>query len=294
MEQLRNKFPDDPVNRIQKLYYDININTIFNRTKLRNIKKKFWKYQNYLNNKYFKHIQPLLLELGCIRDTAYCEWQRAKRKVLIRNPSLELAVREGIEPVFREADEEYEEMKREERFYDKAICDIQVKIYEIKKHQFNIYKHYRKCNNCKKMNMITISSCESKHKLCYDCIYNKTECPVCEEDLGLVHCDICYDYKKELVDTGCENKHKTCKECLDKIIRKTNLCPFCRDYCSKESSVSTFGEGTNRTVEEVDEMFNSYNRRSLIDEMLLVPDNNISDYYDRDSWLELADGMRER
>ena len=31
------------------------------------------------------------------------------------------------------------------------------------------------------------------------------------------NCDICYEYKKELVDTGCKNKHQTCKECLDKI-----------------------------------------------------------------------------
>ena len=41
---------------------------------------------------------------------------------------------------------------------------------------------------------------------------DKTECPVCKEDLGLVHCDICYEYKKELIDTGCGNKHQTCKE----------------------------------------------------------------------------------
>ena len=40
----RNRFPHDPVNRIQNLYYDVNINTIFNRTKLQNIKNKFWKY----------------------------------------------------------------------------------------------------------------------------------------------------------------------------------------------------------------------------------------------------------
>ena len=37
-------FPDDQDNRIQKLYYDVNINTIFNRTKLRNLKNKFCKY----------------------------------------------------------------------------------------------------------------------------------------------------------------------------------------------------------------------------------------------------------
>ena len=59
------------------------------------------------------------------------------------------------------------------------------------------------------------------------------------EELGLQYCDICYEYKKGLVDTGCENKHQTCKECLDKLIRMNNafkpvVCPFCRGYCSKK------------------------------------------------------------
>jgi len=132
----RNKFPDDPVNRIQKLYYDININTIFNRTKLQNIKNKFCKYQNYLNKKYFEHIQPLLFEFGCMRDSVYCEWQHAKRISLLHNP-IHVSHKNAKElfQVFRRADEEYEEMKYEEHFYDKAICDIQVKIYEIKKQQ---------------------------------------------------------------------------------------------------------------------------------------------------------------
>ena len=290
MEHPRNKFPDDPVNRIQKLYYDININTIFNRNKLQNVKNKFRKYHNYLNNKYFSYVQPLLLELGCIRDAAYCDWQKEKRKAYMRNPSRVLS--EEIEPVFREAHEEYEEFKFEERFYNKAICDIEVKIYEIKKQQQNVYKHYRKCKNCKKMNMVTNCGCESNHKLCSGCSDDIKKCPVCNEELGLLYCAICMENKKEIVETGCENKHQTCKECLDKIIRKNNLCPFCRGCCSKESSVLTFMEGrTSRIVEEVDEMFNSYNRSSFIEEMLSAPDNMINyyldDYYDR------AD-MRER
>ena len=40
MELNRIQFPHDQDNRIQKLYYDIKIHTIFNRTKLQNIKKK--------------------------------------------------------------------------------------------------------------------------------------------------------------------------------------------------------------------------------------------------------------
>jgi len=125
----------------------------------------------------------------------------------------------------------------EQYFYDQVIHDIHYKIYEIKKQQKKVRKYYKKCAHCEKMAMVTIFSCESKHKLCSECIYDKTECPVCKEDLGLQHCDICYEYKKELVDTGCENKHQTCKQCLDKIIRKNNafervVCPFCRGYCS--------------------------------------------------------------
>ena len=46
-----------------------------------------------------------------------------------------------------------------------------------------------------KMDMIIICGCKSKHKLCSDCIYDKTECPVCNEDLGLVYCNICYESK---------------------------------------------------------------------------------------------------
>ena len=238
MESIRNKFPDDPVNRIQKLYYDVNIHTIFNRTKLQNIKNKFWKYMKYVNNKYYTDIQPKLLELEKIRDEAYMQWQRAKRISLIHNPTPEnVEKRKALVPIFHKADEEYELMLCEQYFYDQVMHDIHYKIYEIKTQQLNIYKHYRKCSHCDKKDMVTSWGCKSKHKLCSKCSDDITECPVCEEDLGLQHCDICYEYKKEMVDTGCENKHQTCKECLDKIIRKNNVferlvCPFCRGYCS--------------------------------------------------------------
>lgn len=221
MEQSQNQFPHDQNNRIQKLYYDIDINTIFNRTKLQNIKNKFWKYEKYLNKKYFNDVQPKLLEFEKIRDEAYEACQRAKRISLIHDPTPEnVEKRKALVPIFRKADEEYEYMKYEADFYNQVIGDIHCKLYEIKKQQRNIYKHYRKCKNCEKMNMVTISGCKSKHKLCSDCIYDKTECPVCNEDLGLVHCDICMGYKKELVDTGCKNNHQTCKYCLDKIQTK--------------------------------------------------------------------------
>lgn len=229
MEQKRITFPDDPVNRIQKLYYDVNTCTIFNKTKLQNLKSKFWKYKNYINKKYYNDIEPKARELEKIRDEAYCNWKRAKRISLIHNPTPEnVEKRQALYPIFREADEKYEYMRMEEHYYDEVIYTIQDKLKEIKIQQKKL-KHYKKCSHCEKMDIVTISSCELKHKLCSECIYDKTECPVCNEDLGLVYCDICYEYKKELVDTGCENKHQTCKNCLDKIIGRNKLCPFCRE-----------------------------------------------------------------
>ena len=88
----------------------------------------------------------------------------------------------------------------EQYFYDQVMHDIHYKIYEIKKQQKKVRKYYKKCAHCKKMDMVTMSGCKLKHKLCSECIYDKTECPVCKEDLGLVCCDICYEYKK-----GCPN-----------------------------------------------------------------------------------------
>jgi len=217
MELKRNRFPDDPVNRIQKLYYDVNIHTIFNRTKLQNVKNKFGKYIDYLNKKYYNDIQPKLLELQKIRDGLYIQLQRAKKDAFIHNPIHEShKKRDLLIPIFDDADDNYEEMKMEDHFYDEVIYTIQDKLREIKNQQTKI-KHYKKCAHCEKMDIVTISGCKSNHKLCYNCIDYKTECPVCNEDLGLVHCDICMEYKKELVDTGCKNKHQTCKDCLHQI-----------------------------------------------------------------------------
>ena len=281
----RNKFPHDENNRIQKLYYDVNINTIFNRTKLQNIKTKFCKYENYINKKYYNDIQPNLLAFGCIRDTAYRQWQHAKRISLLHNHIHESHKNEkALFPIFRRTDEEYDEMKREDYFYNQAMSDIQYKIYEINNQQKKVRKYYKKCAHCEKMNMLTISGCKSKHKLCSECIYDKTECPVCNEDLGLLHCDICYEYKKELVDTGCKNKHQTCKDCLPKIIQQNKKrrgldytirngyhrdsepyyfkykCPFCRDTinieCNRDEYYNNYDYDDNDYADdESDEEF---------------------------------------
>lgn len=270
----RNKFPKqdrDQDNRILTLYYDVNINTIFNRTKLQNIKNKFIKYVNYLIKYEKNNIQPNIL-----RFQHDC-W---KYKML------ELEILEPIEPKVSDGPEyfrrEYEKCSIEinsyitmQIHYNNMINKIGMRIKQIKTHQNFVHKNYKKCAHCEKINTFILSGCKSNHKLCSECIYDKTECPVCNEDLGLQHCDICYEYKKELVDTGCENKHQTCKECLDKIIRKNNVferlvCPFCRGYCSYGSK------------EPVDPVPASY---YLVDE----------DGEDiRDLWQDRADDRRDR
>ena len=54
MEEKRWSFPNEnDTDRIQKLYYDVNIHIIFNRTKLQNVKNIYVKYVKYLNKIYF-------------------------------------------------------------------------------------------------------------------------------------------------------------------------------------------------------------------------------------------------
>lgn len=261
-------FLHDKDKRMQNLYYDIDIRSTYNKTKLRNVKRKYWKYAKFLSDIYIERVQRLVWEFGCIRDNAFCDWQKAKRISLnnIHNPTTEIeGNRNHKYYVYREADDEFESMRIEEQLYDQVISLVQDKIKDISKHLKDI-RFYKLCAHCETMNNVTISGCKSKHKLCYDCIYNKKECPVCEEDMGLLHCDICYRYKKELVNTGCKNKHQTCKVCLGKIKRKNNLCPFCRETCSKNQPavVPIYVEGTQHTVEEMEEMDESYFASSRI------------------------------
>jgi hypothetical protein len=144
----RNRFPHDQDNRIQKLYYDVNINTIFNRTKLQNVKNKFWKYLTYLQKYEQNNIQPKLLELQKIRDEAYIQLQQAKKIAYIHNPVHEShKKRDLLIPIFDDADDNYEEIKSEAYYYDVVIDDIIDKIHEIKTQQ-NKIKHYRKCSHC--------------------------------------------------------------------------------------------------------------------------------------------------
>ena len=63
MKQNRKQFPDDKDNRIQNLYYDVNITTIFNKNKLQKTKIKFIKYENYLMKYEKDNLQPNILKL---------------------------------------------------------------------------------------------------------------------------------------------------------------------------------------------------------------------------------------
>jgi len=250
----RHQFHNDKDNRIQKLYYDVHIDTIFNRTKLQNIKNKFIKYVNYLIE-YEKNImQPEVLKLEKI-----CE--RGKIKAIVKeskvrnDPTPENITKLAVFNRQRERDcKKCDGYITFQSNLTEEIHFIRKKIKQILICQHK-NKQYKKCAKCDKFDIINISGCKSKHKLCSECISDKTECPVCKEDLGLVHCDICYEYKKELVDTGCENKHQTCKDCLDKIKQKNNKCPFCRGWCSKEPPVRTYVPGTYHTVEEMEQRY---------------------------------------
>ena len=260
-----NKFPkqdQDQDNRILTLYYDVNINTIFNRTKLQNIKNKFIKYVNYLIKYEKNNIQPK--QPNILRFQHDC-W---KYKML------ELEILEPIEPKVSDGPEyfrrEYEKCSIEinsyitmQIHYNNMINKIGMRIKQIKTHQNFVHKNYKKCAHCEKINTFILSGCKSNHKLCSECIYDKTECPVCKEDLGLQHCDICMEYKKELVDTGCENKHQTCKDCLDIILKPTDLgklvkCPFCREVINGLDVSLTHNDRIDENNEDEDIVVDYY------------------------------------
>ena len=229
MEQERNQYPDDNGNRIQKMYNNVNINTIFNRTKIQNIKHKFWKYVNYLIKYEQNIIQPTILRLqqSCWK---YKMMDIQELRKVRDDPTSETY--DNFIILRREYGKCSIEISRYITLqikYNNIINNIYIRIKQIKTHQNYVRKHYKKCEHCAKMNMVTKCGCKSKHNLCSECIYDKTECPVCKEHLGLVHCYICLEYKKELVDVGCDNNHKTCKECMDEISdKKIAKCPYCR------------------------------------------------------------------
>jgi hypothetical protein len=259
MKSTRNQFPVDPDNRIQKLYYDININTIFNRTKLQNVKNKFWKYLKYLIKYEKMNIQS---NISRLQKTC---WEYTIRNIKESNISHDDGYENSV--IFsREYDKCSIEITRyitlQTKYYEN-INIISDRIKQIKTHQTVVHKYYKKCSCCGKMVTINSCGCKSKHNLCSECIYDKTECPICNEDFGLKYCDICMEYNIEKVDTGCKNKHQICNECLQQIQKRKQRkqrvldmnirnayhrdsdpycfeykCPFCRDIvdicCNEE------------------------------------------------------------
>ena len=131
MELNQNQFPHDKDNRIQKLYYDVNINTIFNRTKLQNLKNKFWKYLHYLEKYKQNNIQPKLLELEKIRDETYDRYRRARRNILKNFKILyteSIQKKELLEILFEVDTRNYNEMRYHMLYYNIVIGDIIDKI----------------------------------------------------------------------------------------------------------------------------------------------------------------------
>ena len=239
MEEKRWGFPNENGTcRIQKLYYDVNINTIFNRTKLRNIKNKFVKYVKFITKFKQNIVDPAIHTYQKIQDDAYQSVNENRVDDALQTSFTNEDVEKGeaLFEIFQDAKDDCDKVKYFSLYWADSIEHIYNKINEIKTHQKKL-KHYKKCSHCENMNMVTNCGCKSNHKLCSDCSDDITECPVCNEDLCLQYCAICMEHKQKIVETGCENKHQTCKQCLDKIIGKNNLCPFCRGYCSNEPIV---------------------------------------------------------
>jgi hypothetical protein len=231
-------FPYDPVNRIKNLFYEYDfddIPTFYNVNKLLKTKTKLIKYWKYC----MEHVETALTPQIEMWDKQFADLTKEldelesnikpKNK---KNKTYNQLKLNNIRNVIKRRNDvrRHNQSVSLERELVHTMCTtlglkIDCMVGQIRR----IRKNYKKCKNCEKKAMITICECKLKHKICSECIDDKTECPVCKEDLGLQHCDICMLNKKEIVKTGCKNEHKTCKECLDKIKEKNNKCPFCRE-----------------------------------------------------------------
>ncbi len=262
-------FPYDPVNRIQKLYYKYDFDdlpTVYNKYKLLKTKTKLIKYWKYCMehvktaltpqidawDKQFKNLTEELDDL----ETKIEHTKNEKNKIYnnFKKKNLKLTNnRTNIIKIRNDVRRHNQSTSLEREMVHSMCKTLGLKIDCIIGQIHRIRKNYKQCTHCEKMAMITICDCKSKHNLCSDCIDDKTECPVCKEDLGLVYCDICMQNKKELVKTGCKNEHKTCKDCLDTIKQRNNKCPFCRENLGhNEYSTRTI---ETRTIEEIEEQF---------------------------------------
>jgi NACalpha-BTF3-like transcription factor len=326
-------FPYDPVNRIQKLFYE-DLSTIYNKNKLLRTKTKFIKYRKYC----MKYVDTVLTPQINEWDKQFADLTKELDKLKIKEKDLRIERRKNYNISTRITFSKKEtklynnkknviKMRNDvtrnnqtislEREETNKICKtIGLKI-DLIIHQMDIIRqNYKKCDNCEKTDMLTICECKLKHKLCLECIYDKTECPVCKEDLGLVHCDICMLNKKEkeIVKTGCKNEHKTCKECLNKIKENNNTCPFCREDLGPIHTLITYNvdgppsvriytedewssiEAQNPNVIDLDlnEHIDTRNRRQAVrDSLIRYRTDDMTPYNNFQTWLE-TNGVRER
>jgi hypothetical protein len=249
---LKTTFPYDPVNRIQKLFYEYDfddIPTIYNKNKLLKAKTKLIKYWKYcmehvenaltpqidLLDKQFKNLTEELDELE-IKLKPKNKKNKTQLKHILNNIATVIKMR-------NDARRHNQSVSLEREMVHTMCKTLGLKIDCMVGQIGRIRKNYKKCNHCEKIAMINICDCKLKHKLCSECIDDKTECPVCKEDFGLQHCDICMLNKKEIEKTGCKNNHQTCKDCLVKIKEKNNKCPFCReDLEGRTHTLITYNE----------------------------------------------------
>ena len=244
-------FPYDPVNRIKNLFYEYDfddIPTFYNVNKLLKTKTKLIKYWKYC----MEHVETALTPQIAAWDKQFAdlteELDELESKIKPKNKknkTYNQLNHNNITNIIKTRNDvrRHNQSTSLERESVITMCQtLGLKIDYMVAQIRRIRKNYKKCNHCEKTAMITIYDCKSKHKLCSDCIDGKTECPVCNEDLGLQHCDICMQNKKEFEKTGCKNNHQTCKECLVKIKQKNNKCPFCREDLGLINTIITLNE----------------------------------------------------
>ena len=324
VEEERWGFPNEnDTCRIQKLYYDVNINTIFNRTKLRNLKHKFVKYVKFITKFKQNIVDPAIHTYQKIQDDAYQTINEYRVDDALQTSFTNEDVEKGqaLFEIFKDAKDDCDKVKYYSLYWADSIEHIYNKINEINKQSRNIYKNYKKCSHCENMNIVTNCGCKSKHKLCSVCSDDITECPVCNDDLGLQHCDICMVYKKELVDTGCKNKHPICKECLEQIQKKKQRkqrvldmnirngyhrdsdpyyfeykCPFCRDSIDTQCDEEEYYDwpGYDDDVVYINdphdiELIDDLNRAAWIER-----EREEEEYDRRDHMEDRREAMRER
>lgn len=144
----RNQFPHDKDNRIQNMYYDINIHTIFNRTKLQNIKNKFIKYGSYLI-KYEKYsIQPEVSRLEYICHIG--KYTSITPTIQVRDDPTPENYKKLVE--FNNKRERYcvecSRYMNIQKDFNNRINDICIRIRDIKMQQNKSRNHYKKYYCC--------------------------------------------------------------------------------------------------------------------------------------------------